>query len=132
MLTVISNLLTALAQLLKQNHLLAKDYQKHLLYERLQGGIDEDIDRIKEIALACDYPESIANAEDSLYNAAEVVEEITDIETLEKEIIKTINKAIAKISKTDDFAKEAITNMLGDIAEKRLRDLYLLKIGGAK
>lgn len=140
MLTVISDLLTALLQLLKQFHLTTNDYQKHLLYERLQDGIDADIDRIKEIALACGYPEDIADATNSLSKAAQITTEFTNIVELEQQTIKEINKIINKLNGenneknivldevfNEQTAKEAIINMLGDIAEKRTRDIYLLR-----
>lgn len=140
MLTVISDFLTALLQLLKQKHLTAKDYQEHLLFERLQDGIDEDIDRIKEIALACGYSEDIANAKDSFQSAAEVLNSFGDVLEIEQQTIKEINKIINKLNGenneknivldevfNEQTAKEAIINMLGDIAEKRTRDIYLLR-----
>lgn len=137
MLTAITDLLTALLQLLKQQHLLSKDCQKHLLYERLQEGIDEDIDRVKEIALACGYDDSVANAENSLSNAAEVLDMFNDVTELEQHIINQINEITYKLNNADKeiidgvfneyTAKEAIINILGDIAEKRTRDLYLLR-----
>lgn len=144
MLTVISDYLTALAQLLKQAHLTAKDYQDHLLYERIQKGIDEDIDRIKEIALACGYSDEIANARQSLQNAVNVLDRFNSITELEQQTIIEINKIINKLNKenadeenisidgvfNENVAKEGIINMLGDIAEKRTRDLYLLRFGG--
>lgn len=144
MLTVISDYLSALLQLLKQAHLTAKDYQDHLLYERLQEGIDEDIDRVKEIALACGYSDDIANARQSLQNATNVLDRINSITELEQQTIIEINKIIKKLNKenadeenssidgvfNESVAKEAIINMLGDIAEKRTRDLYLLRFGG--
>lgn len=138
MLGRISDLLTALSQLLKQEHLLAKDYQSHLLYERLYNGISEDIDRIKEIALACGYSEEIANAQLNLENASKIVVEYPSALALEQEIIKQINATITELNNTvseidsifDQFvAKEGIINMLGDIAEKRTRDIYLLRFG---
>lgn len=137
MLTTISDLLTALIQLLKQKHQLSEDYQKHLLYERLQDGIDEDIDRIKEIALACGYSEEISNADNSLQNASAILETDDDVYNLELKTIQEINKIITKIDNNKDeqiegvfneiVAKEGIKNMLGDIAEKRVRDIYLLR-----
>lgn len=137
MLTTISNLLTALIQLLKQKHQLSNDYQKHLLYERLQDGIDEDIDRIKEIALACGYSEEISNADNSLQNASAILETDDDVYNLELKTIQEINKIITKIDNNKEeqiedvfneiVAKEGIKNMLGDICEKRVRDIYLLR-----
>lgn len=138
MLTAIANYLTALLQLLKQKHLTAKDYQGHLLYERLQNGIDADIDRVKEIALACGYSDYIANAKLSFQNAASILTEITDGVELEFATINQINQTIKKINEDNEkillndvfnegTAKEAIVNMLGDIAEKRTRDIYLLR-----
>lgn len=137
MLTTISNLLTALLQLLKQKHQLSNDYQKHLLYERLQGGIDEDIDRIKEMALACGYSEDISNADNSLQNASAILETDDDVYNLELKTIQEINKTIKKLNNNQGesiegvfneyTAKEGIINMLGDICEKRVRDIYLLR-----
>lgn len=141
MLTALTNFLTAILQKLKQEHLTASDYQKHLLYERIQKGIDEDIDRVKEIALACGYSETIADAQASLLDAADVLEEYPDLESLIKQTIITINQITEKLNdKNEAFdgvfneytAKEAIINMCGDIAEKRTRDLYLLRFGGKK
>lgn len=139
MLTTITDLLTALIQLLKQKHQLSEDYQKHLLYERLQDGIDEDIDRIKEIALACGYSEEISNADSSLLNASAILETDDDVYNLELKTIQEINKIITKIDNNKEeqmegvfneiVAKEGIKNMLGDIAEKRVRDIYLLRFG---
>lgn len=137
MLTTISNLLTALLQLLKQKHLLSNDYQKHLLYERLQDGIDKDIDRIKEIALACGYNEDIANADNSLLEGSAILESEDDIYNLELKTIQEINKIIKQLNNNEEeqiegtfneyVAKEGIINMLGDICEKRVRDIYLLR-----
>lgn len=137
MLTTISNLLTALNQLLKQNHLLSEDYQKHLLYERLENSIDEDIDRIKEIAIACGYSEDIANAKMSFEKAKEVLEGEDNLFNIEVKIIREIGKIIEQLNSkkqediegifNEQIAKEGIINMLGDISEKRVRDIYLLR-----
>lgn len=137
MLTTITDLLTALLQLLKQNHLLSQDYQKHLLYERLQEGIDDDIDRIKELALACGYSEDIADAKNSLVEASKILEEDNDILSIEKRIIDEIENITIKLNNAkgdgiegtfDQYkAQEGIINALGDISEKRIRDIYLLR-----
>ncbi|MBR2505951.1 MAG: hypothetical protein IKB70_03330 [Bacilli bacterium] len=137
MLTTITDLLTALLQLLKEKHLLSKDYQEHLLFERLQEGIDEDIDRIKEIALACGYNEIVANAKSSLVSASKILEDDNDVLSIEKRIISEIEITTAKLNnnKGDGIegtfnqykAQEGIINVLGDISEKRLRDIYLLR-----
>lgn len=137
MLTVIADFLSALIQVLKQKHLTAKDYQEHLLYERLQQGIDDDIDRIKELALACGYSEDIADAKNSLQKAANILNDFNDVLELEQQTIREINKIIHRLNNKNSIqpeevfdeqtAKEAIINMLGDIAEKRTRDIYLLR-----
>lgn len=140
MLTTIANYLTALLQLLKQNHLLAKDYQEHLLYERLQQGIDDDIDKIKELALACGYSEDIANAQKSLKQALTILEQYQDIKELENAVIEEINVVISKLNDNtqedieDVFnqykVKSTLQSVLDSISEKRIRDLYLLKFKG--
>lgn len=137
MLNHLCNLLTALLQLLKQEHLLSKDYQEHLLYERLADGIDDDIDRIKELALACGYSEEIAHAKNSLLEAENILTEYDDVLSLEKIIIEEIESIIVKLNNNKDDgiegifnqykAREGIINALGDISEKRIRDIYLLR-----
>lgn len=139
MLTTIADLLTALSFLLKQNHLLAKSYQDHLLYERLEDGISSDLDRIKELCLACGYNENIALATNSLSNALSILQEESDVLNLEQQIVSEINKIIYKLNNGEEdeeklsevfneqVAKEGLINMLGDIAEKRTRDIYLLR-----
>lgn len=137
MLNRLCDILTALLQLLKQKHLLSPDYQLHLLYERLADGIDDDLDRIKEIALACGYSEDIANADKSLLNASTEIETEDDIYNLEIKSIQEINTIIKELNNNqeeyiegvfnENIAKEGIINMLGDICEKRVRDIYLLR-----
>lgn len=137
MLTTITDLLTALVQLLKQKHLVSTDYQQHLLFERLEKGISDDIDRVKEIALACGYSEDIADAKQSLAKATNILAEDSDVLSIIQKIIREIDKIIDTLNRNagDDIedvfnqykAKEAIINMLGDIAEKRVRDIYLLR-----
>jgi len=91
--------------------------------------------------VACGYSEAIADAQASLLEAADVLEEYQDLESLIKQTIITINQITEKLNdKNEAFdgvfneytAKEAIINMCGDIAEKRTRDLYLLRFGGNK
>lgn len=137
MLTTITDLLTALVQLFKQKHLVSTDYQQHLLFERLEKGISDDIDRVKEIALACGYSEDIANAKNSLAKATDILAEDSDVLSIIQKIIREIDKIIDTLNRNADEniedvfnqykAKEAIINMLGDIAEKRVRDIYLLR-----
>ena len=140
MLTRIADFLTALLQLLEQKHLTAKSYDEHLLFDRLQDGIDEDIDRIKELALACGYADDIADAKNSLQKAADILNDFNDVLELEQQTIREINKIINKLNEerneetiilnevfNEQTAKEGIINMLGDIAEKRTRDIYLLR-----
>ena len=137
MLTTITDLLTALVQLLKQKHLVSTDYQQHLLFERLEKGISDDIDRVKEIALACGYSEDIADAQQSLAKATDILAEDSDVLSIIQKIIREIDKIIDTLNRNagEDIegtfnqykAKEAIINMLGDIAEKRVRDIYLLR-----
>lgn len=142
MLTTITDLLTALLQLLKQKHLLSKDYQEHLLYERLQEGIDDDIDRIKELAIACGYNELIANAQNSLYRASEILAIDDNVISIEKKIVEEIQNIVIMLNNTkgdgiegtfDQYkAQEGIINALGDISEKRVRDIYLLRFSSEK
>lgn len=131
------NHLTALEAYLKQVHLLAasKGYATHLLFERLYEPIGADIDRLKEVALALGEPRNIAYAETSLKNAAEILAEyptedlnemILASKRLEMLIISLIETVGKQATEQNVFGLQGVLNMLGDISEKRLRDVYLI------
>jgi hypothetical protein len=125
----ITAILTAVEKLAHQIHLNFKDYGEHLLADRLRDGIPDDIDRLKELSYVS-APE-ISNAYASLTGAAQYLKEIPETKDinelfdyllqLELEAVRLITAEIPK-SKS-----EGIKNALGDICEKRERDIYLLR-----
>lgn len=131
------DILTALSFYLRQAHLCASNssYSLHLLTEQLQQRAEEDIDRLKELYISTTGDLSIANAQESLQEAAKKLriilekygpatnkqETIAALLEIEQWAISTINKEL------DSEEKDiAIKNALEDIAERRTRDIYLL------
>lgn len=140
MLKQISNHLTALEAYLKQIHLLAhsRDYQAHLLAERLYEPIANDIDRIKELSLGLGEDKDIAFAFDSLGATKDILKDypISElnlpilwqaVKELELKTLSLIEYAAKEYSSRPDFvALQGVLNALGDISEKRIRDIYLI------
>ena len=58
----ITNLLLALKLLAHQAHLLSSSHADHLLAERIEKDLDDNIDILKEIALYCFDDDSIASS----------------------------------------------------------------------
>jgi hypothetical protein len=137
---IIANHLTALRFMYHQLHLLSKKYQRHLIYDRLINPLDEMVDRVKEVALGSMYDEQIAYAFNSLAGAAELVkltENITyeSVKSFVFSLVKQINNYSAtleiKVNTDEAVIAESdfncgIQNMLGDISETLLRQVYLL------
>lgn len=139
MLKEISNYLTALQSYLKQVHLLAhnKDYEGHLLAERLYEPIGNDIDRIKELSLGLGEDRDIAYAYESLSSARDILNEypmgddLTEMwraaKRLEIATISIIDQTAKQYAQQENlFGVQGILNALGDISEKRIRDIYLI------
>jgi hypothetical protein len=125
----ITNILLAISTFSHQIHLNFKDYGTHLLADRLRDGIDDDIDRLKELAMPT-LP-SISSAKSSLSGALDFIKDIPETKSidemfsyllqLEEEAVRLI---AAEIGKTKS---EGIKNSLADISEKREQNIYLIK-----
>lgn len=139
MLRIVSNHLTALEGYLKQIHLLSHDhdYQSHLLAERLYEPIADDIDRIKELSLGLGETRDVAVASYSLEAAKDILKDYPvsgelnamwkSAKDLEITTLAVIEEATKEYSQRADFiALQGVVNALGDISEKRLRDVYLI------
>ena len=143
MIKKLADILTALSQFLKQVHLTASDksYAAHLLTEKIQEEVDEDIDRIKELFIASTGEGSIANAQESLEKAEQTLraflqnkstETTTDALEVAAELCVQTYDAAAEVSdyysnelKSERFAA-GIVNAADDICERRARNYYLL------
>lgn len=140
MLKQVADALTALRQYLHQIHLCShdKDYAGHLLADRLIEPISDDIDRLKEISLGLGEDLSIAYATDSLDAASALLSAYPQgadtqamwraCKQLEMKTCDLIEQSASFYEDKKAFGLQGIVNALGDISEKRIRDIYLINI----
>ena len=139
--------LTAFKQYLYQAHLSAKGnaYAAHLLTEKIQNEVAEDIDRLKELYIAFTGDLSIANAQEALKQAELTLRTFLDANHANTypKIIKNCamlagyccEKAENTSNDLGSFRdivgarayKKAIQNAVDDVCEHCLRYKYLLE-----
>lgn len=139
--------LTAFKQYLYQAHLSARGnaYAAHLLAEKLQNEVAEDIDRLKELYIAFTGDLSIANAQESLKQAELTLRAFLDPNNPEdfKQILQRCvelsvhcaeKAANASMSLSEGTANPgevpyhmALQNAVDDICEHCVRYKYLLE-----
>ena len=135
--------LTAFKQYLYQAHLSARGnaYAAHLLTEKIQNEVAEDIDRLKELYIAFTGDLSIADAQESLKQAELTLRTFLEVHTAKTfpEIMSTCVElckscAIKAGQVSDGLALEvdvpyhkAIQNAVDDICEHLVREQYLLQ-----
>ena len=139
MLKQICDVLTALRQYLHQAHLCARDkgYAAHLLLNDLYDRVSEDIDRLKELAIGQSGDASIADAETSLTGALQYIralEPTSDFSlmlknslVLEQTADELLQRGIVFYTENPGPFIQGILNALGDIDERRLKEVYLLR-----
>ena len=143
MIKTLTDVLTALSQFLTQAHLSACDnaYAAHLLTEKVQERVAEDIDRIKELYIASKGEKSIANAQECLKQAELTLraflqdkpqETTADLLLIAAQLCHQAHNTAAECvefyageAKEERFSK-AIQTAAEDICERRARDFYLL------
>lgn len=143
MLKQICDALTALRQYILQTHWSArgKAYSSHLLTDRIYSGISDDIDRLKELSIGATNDLSIADAENTFKDALSFIRALSvfsgnDTQAmlrvclqLENAVSDLLNQATVFYNNqpTGTPFKAGILNALGDIDEKRLRDIFLIQ-----
>lgn len=139
MLKQISDVLTALRQYLHQAHLCAQDkgYAAHLLLNEIYNRVSEDIDRLKELDIGAGSDTAIASAEGSLVGALQYIRALDDAPdfnsmlknclVLERTTDELIRRGISFYTENTGPFVQGILNALGDIDERRLKEVYLLK-----
>ena len=144
MLKQICDVLTALRQYLHQAHLCAQDkgYSAHLLLNNIYERVSEDIDRLKELYIGSTGDTSIATAESSLLGALKYIRALEvapdfngmlkNCLVLEKSSDELIRQGISFYSENNGPFAQGILNALGDVDERRLKEVFLLKTELAK
>ena len=138
MIQQICYVLTALRQYLHQAHLLAKGngYAAHLLLNELYDRVNEDIDRVKELAIGAGISDSVAFADASLKGALQYLRlysPTTDLQKMLKNCLALEKTSDEVLVQGISFLKEhpgkfttGLINCLEDLDERRLREVYLL------
>ena len=139
--------LTAFKQYLYQAHLSAKGnaYAAHLLTEKIQNEVAEDIDRLKELYIAFTGDLSIADAQEALKQAELTLRTFLDAhnpQTYPQIIITCVEMAKACSLKAAEVSNKlgsetinpgevpyhkALQNAVDDICEHLVRQQYLLQ-----
>ena len=124
----ITDLLLALKLLAHQAHLLSVSHADHLLAERIEKDLDDNIDILKEISLYCFDDDSIASCAKTSQSAFNILHDIkTDIsiEQAFSYILEVIEQIILECSKNTEFT--ALNTALGDTSRDMARKGYLVK-----
>lgn len=90
-----------------------KDYASHLLFERLMGDIDDNLDRLVEVYLGIN---------DEVLDFKEYKKQVIEIE----DIKAFIQKTKAELVSFSTNKPESVQNVVVDIIEMFDRHLYLL------
>ena len=124
----ITDLLLALKLLAHQAHLLSVSHADHLLAERIEKDLDDNIDILKEIALYCFDDDSIASCaltSQAVFNILHDIKTDISIEQAFSYIAEVIEQIILECSKNNEFT--ALNTALGDTARDMARKGYLVK-----
>lgn len=124
--------LIGLKQYIKQYHWLAKGYDNHILADRLEEGLEEQIDELAELLLAIDETTNVS-ADYLLREASNKVPsgQIADMHVILQNIANMCG-VILGICKNNhsgnELAELAFSDYLGRLSNSLVRKLYLIQI----
>lgn len=133
--------LIGLKQYIKQYHWLAKGYDNHILADKLEDGLEEQIDELAELGLASFSEDADFYAKDLLAGANTMIENSytgTDMNETLKAIAGLFGNVLTLSKQTQDELKEHLTGQniadlafsdyLGRLSNSALVKLYLIQI----
>lgn len=133
--------LIGLKQYIKQYHWLAKGYENHILADKLEDGLEEQIDELAELGLASFSEDSDFYAKDLLSGAGTTLENAytgTDMTETLKAIAGLFGNILTLSKQTQEELKDHLTGQnlaelafsdyLGRLSNSALRKLYLIQI----
>lgn len=126
----ITDLLLALKLLAHQTHLLSISHADHLLAERIEKDLDENIDLLKELSLYCFNETFIASCSDTLEGALEYVKDVNENISIEQAfsyILEIIQQLISMSLVAKDERYPSLETALGDLARDLGQKGYLVK-----
>lgn len=124
----ITDLLLALKLLAHQAHLLSVSHSDHLLAERIESDLDDNIDTLKELALYCFDNKSIASCALTSQGVFNILHEINPDISID-EAFSYILEIIDEIVKSckEETGHNSLDTALGDTARDIARKGYLVK-----
>lgn len=123
----ITDLLLALKLLAHQAHLLSISHSDHLLAERIESDLDDNIDILKELAIFCLDEAEIASCSETAQGVFNILHEIkpdTPIDETFSYILQIIEEIIKECTPT---GFQALDTAIGDTARDIGRKGYLVK-----
>lgn len=128
-------LLIATKQYIKQYHWLSKDYQTHLLAEKLAEELEDYIDELAELSVVVDERTDPFVAHNLLNQATEILqssytgsenaEMLRNISILLGDLLE---KCRAYDLQTEGLSRMAFSDYLGRLSNLILRKLYLINV----
>lgn len=123
----ITDLLLALKLVAHQAHLLSITHSDHLLAERIEADLDDNIDALKELAIFCYDDPSIASCAETSQGVFNILHDInpnTPIDETFSYISQIIDEIIKECTPTNF---QALDTAIGDTARDIGRKGYLVK-----
>ena len=133
--------LIGLKQYIKQYHWLAKGYENHILADKLEDGLEEQIDELAELGLASFSEDADFYAKDLLaganttlenaYTGTDMTETLKAIAGLFGNVLTISKQTQAELKehlKDQNLADLAFSDYLGRLSNSALVKLYLIQI----
>lgn len=130
--TSITNLLIAMKYLCQQGHLTSTSYSDHLLFEKIEDDLDNEIDLLKETSIFTFGTTIIASCADALKessNYIQAVEKDASTEQCLSYILEIINKIITEteIFNTENEKETLLKSIVEDTCKELMRKGYLIE-----
>lgn len=128
----ITNLLTAMKYLCQQGHLTSTSYSDHLLFERLEDDLDNEIDLLKETTIFTFGNDLIASCADTLKESSAYIQSVEKNASTKQclsYILEIINKVITEteIFTSENEKESLLKSIIEDTCKELMRKGYLIE-----
>lgn len=125
--------LIGIKQYIKQYHWLAAGYENHILADKLEDDLDDQIDELAELLLASGEEDNTFYAKNLLKDAIIAIDDIYTgygMEEMLKALVGLFGRvlSLAKQPIEDEMLETAFADFRGRLSNSVLRKLYLIQI----